>query len=133
MHGTNIVISLFLYFYCQVKEKLGYTPWRKNCSLTNTCINLASNALGFITSSVKLNNIKCIKKFLTALSYLKYATEVWNSCYKIYKSRLDTIQCKFLSFLDYETKLFASVYEQKCIFMHHLLSLLISRDISFVI
>lgn len=80
-------------------------------------VSKVSKAIGFIVrTSAKLNNIKRIKVIYCSFvrSYLNYTSQVWNTCYETYTSRLEAIQQRFLRFLDQKSRQFSSGYEYEC-------------------
>lgn len=62
-------------------------------------------------------------------SNLEYASEVWNPQYEIYKSRIESVQKKFLLYLDFKAKQFSVDYEHRCK-RYHFLPLELRRNIN---
>ena len=91
----------------------------------------AYKTLGFlIRVSSNFKNIKTLKILYCSLvrSHLEYASQVWNPSYDIYISRLESIQKKFLRFVNY--KLLSNYnYETSCV-KHHILPLHFRRRIA---
>lgn len=89
-------------------------------------------ALGFIMrTSSDFCHLKSVKVLYCAYvrSNLEYASEVWNPQYEIYKSRIESIQKRFLRYLDFKSRQVSRDYEHRCK-RYHFLPLQMRRDIS---
>lgn len=86
-------------------------------------VNKASKALGFIIRNCSVfRSLKPIKVLYCSFvrSHLEYASQVWNPQYEIYKSRVESVQRKFMRYLDYKAKQFSSDYDHRCKRYHFL-------------
>jgi hypothetical protein len=95
-------------------------------------VKKASRSLGFIMRSTsKFKKIKPIKVLYCSFvrSILEYASVVWNPCYDIYIKRIESIQRKFLKFLQFKTNTTDSCYHDRCV-RHHFLPLDLRRKVS---
>lgn len=95
-------------------------------------IKKASRSLGFIIRScAKFKNIKPIKILYCSLvrSILEYASEVWNPRYDYYINRIESIQRKFLRYIQFKTGIYDISYDLRCK-RHHLLPLQLRRRIA---
>lgn len=99
-----------------------------------TMVSKAFKALGFlIRVCASFRSIKPLKVLYCSLvrSHLEYASQVWNPQYEIYKSRVESVQRKFLRYLDFKAKQFSVNYEHRCR-RYHFLPLELRRNISDV-
>lgn len=90
----------------------------------------ALKSLGFLFRITRdFKTIKTLKILYCSLvrSNLEYASQVWNPCYEIYIERLERIQKKFLSFINFKHKIPSLDYVQNCK-RHHLLPLAKRRE-----
>lgn len=97
-------------------------------------VRKASKALGFIMrTSVDFRSIKTVKILYCAYvrSHLEYASQVWNPQYSTYINRIESIQKRFLRFLDYKARVYSSDYEHRCV-RYHFLPLVTRRSIADV-
>ncbi|CAK1580774.1 unnamed protein product [Parnassius mnemosyne] len=86
-------------------------------------VNKASKALGFIlrTSSC-FRSLKAVKILYCSYvrSHLEYASQVWNPQYIVYISRIESIQKKFLRYLDFKAQINSANYLERCKRYHFL-------------
>lgn len=86
-------------------------------------VKKASRALGFVLRmSAEFTSIKTFKILYCAYvrSHLEYASQVWNPCYEVYSSRLESIQKRFLRYLQYRARIFLPDYNTRCRKFHFL-------------
>lgn len=98
----------------------------------NKIVQKASRSLGFIMRSTsKFKKVKPIKVLYCSFvrSILEYVSVVWNPCYDIYIKRIESIQRKFLKFLQFKTKTTDLCYRDRCV-RHHFLPLDLRRKIT---
>ena len=62
-------------------------------------------------------------------SHLEYVSQVWNPQYEIYKTRIESVQKKFLRYLDFKARQFSVDYEHRCK-RYHFLPLELRRNVS---
>lgn len=92
-------------------------------------------SLGFIKRlGAQFTSAKIFKVLYCAYvrSILEYCSQVWNPRYKIYINRLETIQTKFMRFLQFKTKVYDPDYETRCR-RHHILPLEERRRIADIV
>ncbi|KAJ8723720.1 hypothetical protein PYW07_007700 [Mythimna separata] len=97
-----------------------------------TIVKKAFKTLGFITRACSnFRTIKPIKVLYCSLvrSHLEYASQVWNPQYETYKSRIESVQRKFLRYLDFKARQFSVDYEHRCK-RYHFLPLYMRRNIN---
>lgn len=95
-------------------------------------VNKASKALGFIIRSCSsFRSLKPIKVLYCSFvrSHLEYASQVWNPQYEVYKSRIESVQRKFLRYLDYKAGQSSTDYKHRCK-RYHFLPLDLRRKIN---
>ena len=98
-------------------------------------VKKASRALGFvIRSGAKFINLKSIKILYCSFvrSVLEYASQVWNPCYNIYIKRIESIQRRFLKYLEFKSKHYEPNYILRCK-KFHFLPLEIRRNIADIV
>ncbi|KAG6455708.1 hypothetical protein O3G_MSEX009346 [Manduca sexta] len=86
-------------------------------------IKKASKALGFIIrNSVHFRSLKPLKVLYCSYvrSHLEYASQVWNPQYDVYIHRIESIQAKFLRYLDFRARQFSVDYDHRCNRYHFL-------------
>lgn len=89
----------------------------------NSIVKKASRALGFVLRmSAEFTNIKTFKILYCSYvrSHLEYASQVWNPHYDVYSSRLESIQKRFLRYLQYRAHIYLPDYETRCRKFHFL-------------
>jgi hypothetical protein len=95
----------------------------------------ANLSLGFIMRSrSQFSNIKTAKVLYCAYvrSTLEYCSQIWNPQYDIYINRLETIQRKFLRYLQYKCKRRESSYDARCR-QHHFMPLMLRRQVADIV
>lgn len=95
-------------------------------------VKKASKALGFILRiSSEFKSIKTIKILYCSFvrSHLEYGSQVWNPNYNIYINRLESIQRKFLRYVQFRTKVYLPNYPKRCK-KFHILPLFERRNIA---
>lgn len=98
----------------------------------NNIVKKASKNLGFIMRSSKdFKNAKTLKILYCTYvrSSLEYASQIWNPRYNIYANRIESIQKKFMRFLNFRVKSNVREYHASCRRMH-LLPLIRRREIA---
>lgn len=98
-------------------------------------VKKANKMLGFIMrTSSDFRNLKSLKILYCTYvrSQLEYASQVWNPQYEIYKSRIESIQQRFLRYLDYKAHRRLIDYECRCKH-YHFLPLTLRRNISDIV
>ncbi|KAL0870443.1 hypothetical protein ABMA27_005440 [Loxostege sticticalis] len=91
----------------------------------DSIVNKASKALGFlIRSCARFSSLKPIKILFCSYvrSILEYASQIWNPQYKVYSDRIESIQKRFLKYLQYKSKKRDVDYYARCK-RHHFLPL----------
>lgn len=97
-----------------------------------TIVKKALKALGFIIRACSsFRSLKPVKVLYCSFvrSHLEYVSQVWNPQYEVYKSRIESVQRKFLRYLDFKAKQFSVDYEHRCK-RYHFLPLHVRRNIS---
>lgn len=92
----------------------------------------ANKAMGFIIRSCsQFSDIKIVKILYCSYvrSILEYCSQVWNPHYDVYINRLESIQRKFVRFLQYKCNTYDLNYEARCK-RQHMLPLQERRSIS---
>ncbi|KAL0881825.1 hypothetical protein ABMA27_001603 [Loxostege sticticalis] len=83
----------------------------------NNIVKKASRALGFVfRMSSEFKSVKTFKILYCSYvrSHLEYASQVWNPHYGTYTSRIESIQRKFLHYLQYRARIFLPNYKVRC-------------------
>jgi hypothetical protein len=94
-------------------------------------IKRANKSLGFIIRSCsQFTNLKIAKILYCSYvrSNLEYCSQVWNPRYGVYINRLESVQRKFLRYLNYKCKGPENSYHARCK-KHHMLPLFERRRI----
>lgn len=100
----------------------------------NNIVQKASKVLGFvIRSTACFQSLKPLKILYCSYvrSQLEYASQVWNPQYQVYISRIESIQRRFLRYLDIKAHQFSADYIERCR-RYHFLPLEYRRSISDV-
>jgi ribonucleases P/MRP protein subunit RPP40 len=98
-------------------------------------VNKAYRSLGFmIRSCSQFSNIKIAKILYCSYvrSCLEYCSQVWYPQYGVYINRLETIQRKFLRYLQFKCKGHEREYTERCR-KHHILPLVQRRQIADIV
>lgn len=98
-------------------------------------INKANRSLGFIRRvSSEFTNIKTIKILYCSYvrSSLEYCSQVWNPQYHIYINRLESIQKRFIRYIQFKCKTYDPSYESRAK-RFHLLPLFERRRIADIV
>lgn len=98
-------------------------------------VKRASKSLGFIIRSCRnFSKIKSIKIIYCSYvrSILEYASELWNPCYDKYIYRIESIQKRFMRYLQYKSGCLDTNYEARCK-RYHFLPLEMRRTIADVV
>lgn len=94
----------------------------------------ANRAMGFIIrSSSQFSSIKLIKTLYCSYvrSILEYCSQIWNPQYDVYINRLESIQRRFMKYIQFKCKKYDCNYELRCK-RHHILPLYERRRIADV-
>lgn len=86
-------------------------------------VKKASRSLGFVfRMSSEFTSIKTFKILYCAYvrSHLEYASQVWNPRYNEYSKRIESIQRRFLRYLQYRAHIYLPDYETRCRKFHFL-------------
>lgn len=95
-------------------------------------VKKASKSLGFVIRSTHaFKSIKPIKVLYSAYvrSILEYASVIWNPQYDVYISRIESIQKKFLRYLQFKSRQIDHGYDTRCK-RYHFLPLEVRRKVS---
>lgn len=98
----------------------------------NAISKKAIKVMGFVIRSCsQFSSIKIIKILYCSFvrSALEYCSQIWCPQYGIYINRLETIQRKFMRFLQYKCNQYDTSYESRCK-RHHILPLMERRKIA---
>lgn len=80
-------------------------------------VDKAAKALGFIFRiSSDFKNIKTMKILYCAFvrSHLEYSSQIWNPNYKVHIDRLESIQRRFLRYIQFRANCYLPTYNDRC-------------------
>lgn len=98
----------------------------------NYIVTKANKSLGFIKRSCsQFDNIKVIKVLYCSYvrSILEYCSQIWDPQFDVYINRLESIQRKFMHYLQFKCKIYDDTYKSRCR-RHHILPLHVRRNIA---